>query len=354
MSSPERIWYLISRNISGEASENEFEELQRLLEEQPGLKQQYVLLEQFWKAQPQPGSADESTRVSRILQLSAVQEALKEEDDAPVKAFSWKSSLLKIAAIVVGILLTIWVINESSTGISSPRPGVIVSQKGTKTRTILPDGSTVWLNAGSRIEYDPSFNGKQRVVTLYGEAYFDVVKNPDIPFLVHAGKFTIRVLGTVFNVKSYPGEGAMETTLIRGLVQITRDDDKNQSPIFLHPNQKIVLPEVNTVTDPGNKSIGIPGVEVAILDSSLKEHEHIETAWVYNRLEFRGDNFEELAKKLERWYNITILFEDEKAKQLTFNGSIENESVEQAFEALRTAVSFKYKIKDNEVFISSP
>jgi ferric-dicitrate binding protein FerR (iron transport regulator) len=89
------------------------------------------------------------------------------------------------------------------------------------------------------------------------------------------------------------------------------------------------------------------------IDSTLKENQFIETAWVYNRLEFRGDNFEQLARKLERWYNVKIYFKDDAAKKLVFNGSLENETVEQAFMALKAAVPFNVTIRNNEIYIKS-
>jgi ferric-dicitrate binding protein FerR (iron transport regulator) len=89
------------------------------------------------------------------------------------------------------------------------------------------------------------------------------------------------------------------------------------------------------------------------IDSTKKESDRFETAWLYSRLEFRGDSFEELALKLERWYNVTIRFTDETVKQLRFNGSFENETVLQAFSALKAASAFNYKMNDDEIFIGS-
>jgi transmembrane sensor len=360
MNIPEKIWVLMSRSLSGEATAEEQEELMRLLKQQPELLRQYDLLKQLWHPYNDQSTNAEPAKISRILQLSAVEEALQRENEQVVTPAinRWKKRAYRVAAILIGVIIaagaiTKWVINNPD-----DKPGIIVSQKGTKTRTILPDGSTVWLNAGSRIEYEPSFSGMLREVTLYGEAYFDVVKQTGRPFIVHAGNVNIKVMGTAFNVKSYPGEGSIETTLIRGLVQVTRADDKKLQPIYLHPNQKLILPETQTSESPSSDLDKLTdkiktGFAIAYLDSNLRENEHIETAWVYNRLEFRGDSFIELAKKLERWYNITIQFGDEQAKQLMFNGSIENETVEQAFEALRTAVPFNYKIENNEVLVSS-
>ena len=90
-----------------------------------------------------------------------------------------------------------------------------------------------------------------------------------------------------------------------------------------------------------------------LLTVPKKESERIETAWVYSRLEFRGDSFEGLAKKLERWYNVTIVFKDEKVKELNFNGSFEKETVEQAFNYLQETILFNYKIRNNEISVSS-
>jgi ferric-dicitrate binding protein FerR (iron transport regulator) len=235
-----------------------------------------------------------------------------------------------------------------------------VAQHGSRTRTILPDGSTVFLNAGSSIFYDKHFNGTLREVTLLGEAFFDVVKNPDRPFIVHAGGINIRVLGTSFNVRSYPDEKIFETTLIHGLVQISKANDAKHRTFFLHPNQKFMASYFDSSTDEDEDendateratSLDSKSFAIKNLDSTLKEADRLETAWVYNRLEFRGDDFEALAKKLERWYNISIHFEDEAVKELQFNGSLEKETMQQAFAALQIAVPFKYTIKGNEIFI---
>jgi ferric-dicitrate binding protein FerR (iron transport regulator) len=165
------------------------------------------------------------------------------------------------------------------------------------------------------------------------------------------------VLGTAFNVKSYPDEKTIETTLIRGLVQITRKGEPTAAPVYLHPNEKIVLPastaDANVPNEPAAAASQPIDKQIIHIDSTVNESEHIETAWVYNRLEFRGDNFEQLALKLERWYNIKIYFEDSAARQLVFNGSLQNETVEQAFTALKAAVPFNVRIVNNEVFIKS-
>jgi transmembrane sensor len=359
METPQRAWFLFARNLSGEASQHETDELMQLLQEQPALQQQYDMMKRLWGNNPDATEPVEAAKIKKILQLSQAAAALPGEE-APVVTppALWRSlKIVRWAALIAGISFSVWAL---ITWYNMQRHGnvagsEIVAQHGSKTRTILPDGSTVWLNAGSKITYEPGFKGQYREITLQGEAYFDVVRNPDRPFIVHAGDINIRVLGTSFNVKSYAEDRTVETTLIKGLVQITREGNTKQDPIYLHPNQKIVLPVNDSNNGQGNRQSVKHERTAAVLDldTTLKESEYVETAWIYNRLEFRGDSFESLARKLERWYNISIHFEDEAARHLTFTGSLEVETVEQAFYALKTAVPFNFVIKGNEVFITS-
>ena len=362
METPERIWFLLSRNLSGDATEQDKEELNELLQQHPELMQQYDMLHQLWSVNA-PASEEPVTndKLNRILQLAEAETAAG-KSEAPVVRIKKRHTLYWAAAAVIALAAGAWMLVTWKNKQQALAANEVVAPKGSKTRTILPDGSTVWLNAGSRIVY-ANFNGPEREITLEGEAFFDVVQvlspatHQKKPFIVHAGTIDIRVLGTAFNVKSYPEEKTIETTLIRGLVQITRKGDTKGAPVYLHPNEKIVLPASSTEVVTTNEPVATtnePVIKQIIhIDSTIKDSEHIETAWVYNRLEFRGDNFEQLALKLERWYNIKIYFEDAAARQLKFNGSLQNETVEQAFMALKEAVPFEVRIVNNEVFIKS-
>ncbi|WP_216823422.1 FecR family protein [Niastella vici] len=358
---------MLSRNLSGDATEQDKDELNNLLQQHPGLMQQYDLLHQLWgahtPAQEEPVTGD---KINRILQLAAAEPDT--ELGAPpvvprVRSIRKWHKFYWAAAIVTALSISAWLFvtwNKKQKDIAANE---VVAPKGSKMRTILPDGSTVWLNAGSRIVY-ANFSGPVREITLEGEAFFDVVSvvsattHQKKPFIVHAGTIDIKVLGTAFNVKSYPEEKTIETTLLRGLVQITRKGDTKGGAVYLHPNEKIVLPVKGPDTGTHNSAVTTATTkpvtqQIIRIDSTVQESEHPETAWVYNRLEFRGDNFEQLALKLERWYNIRIYFEDDAARQLVFNGSLQNETVEQAFAALKMAVPFNVSINNNEVYIKS-
>ena len=267
-------------------------------------------------------------------------------------------------ALLICVITAGWFWKNDNTSIAIVEKPVketlIIAQKGSTTRSSLADGNSVWINAGSKLYYASDFSGATREVRLEGEAFFDVVKQANRPFIVHASGIDIKVLGTAFNVKSYPEDKNVETTLYRGLVQVLRHEDSLSKPIQLRPNHKLILPKqaaietvkMSEVKMPLTK--GIPtGITITPIDSTKKESERLETAWRYNRLEFEGEYFEDVAKKMERWYNVSIIFTDDKVKRLEVVGKFENETVEQAFAALKEGFPITFKIDKNEILVGS-
>jgi len=353
--------------LNGEASTSEQEELNCLLSQDEALQQKYDLLVRIWKERSDNIKYEDNVTatdaISRIISRAAI-----ESDDAEMvsrrkrRRFRRKVSLLSGSLLCIVIAGWFWNNNNiSSVVIKKPVKETIITQNGSRTRSLLADGTTVWLNVGSKLYYENDFNGTTREVRLEGEAFFDVVKQPNRPFIVHTSGIDIRVLGTAFNVKSYPEDKNVETTLYRGLVQVLRHEDAAGRAIQLTPNHKLILSKeaaIETIKLSEDKRLAEKESNspvVTPIDSTKKESERIETAWRYNRLEFRGDNFEEAAKKLERWYNVTIHFTDEKVKQLNgLIGAFETETVAEAFAALKEAYPIKFKIINNhEILVES-
>lgn len=362
------LWFLMSRSLSGEATPLEEQQLQHILLQDISLQQQYELLRRMWEAgdkqYPETIDEEEKKSISRILQLART-EILPNEESLVTQARPFRKYFYALSAVAAVLLLffAVWIYNSTNSEsivADDIKTQNLVAENGSRTRTILPDGSTVWLNAGSHISFKEDFSGATREVTLDGEAYFDVIKQPQRPFIVHVSGYDIRVLGTAFNVKSYNTDKTVETTLIRGLVQVTKQGKQQQKPIMLHPNEKLIVdkvaadaPEKLPYTDKAAANQVEEAFKITPLNSTIKEDQRIETAWVYNRLEFRGDSFTELAGKLERWYNVRIVFDDDAVQQLNFNGSFENETAEQALNALKIATPFNYSIEGKEIHIKN-
>lgn len=350
----------MAKALNNEASLPETEELCQLLAQDESLQQQYELLTRIWKERDhnEEDEEDANNIILKIIDRASHETGLAELH-SPRRS---RRGLFVLVTVLILLISGGWFfLSRSHSGSTThPKPEELIVKKGSRSRYILPDGTTVWMNAGSRLSYENDFTGNTREVRLEGEAFFDVVKQPHRPFIVHTTSIDIRVLGTAFNVKSYAEDKTVETTLYRGLVQVFRQDDPGKTAISLIPNQKLILPKHAAKEEDKLSENKAPLIRdlparytIKLIDSTKKESERFETAWLYSRLEFRGDSFEDLALKLERWYNVRIVFTDEKVKQLNFNGSFENETIEQALKALREALPFNYKINDHEISIGS-
>jgi len=243
-----------------------------------------------------------------------------------------------------------------------------LSQVSTKpgsrmTQIQLPDGSVVRLNSSSSLTYDKNFGKNVREVNLTGEAFFDVTKDSSHPFIIHTNVIDIKVLGTAFNVKSYPNDAITETSLIRGTVEVTVKNRSN-AKIYLEPNQKLVVANDNSVlntTSPhqhqqkANKPevsakqiYAVQPLTLSPVDSTI-----IETSWVANRLVFQeNETFKEMALKMERWYGVQIYFTSEEVAGYRPFASFKNETVTQALDELKLGLKFNYKIEGNIITIT--
>lgn len=240
----------------------------------------------------------------------------------------------------------------------------IIVPLGEKCQVILSEGSKVWLNAGSKFTYPQNFVGGNRTVKLEGEGYFDVIVNKQRPFIIETDKITVEVLGTSFNLKAYPDEDIVETTLIEGSVKIFRPQDKQTSPFYLNPNEKatydiaenkmkiLKLPKPTNTIEVGKTA---NNTEAEIPKKSPIQPNIIESiiSWKDQELVFNSESLSEIAKKLERWYGYEVILQESHSLGDTYTGKfIHNESIEQVLDVLKRTTPIKYEIMNNKVVIS--
>ena len=215
----------------------------------------------------------------------------------------------------------------------------------------------VWLSADSKISYSGDFQGETREMQLTGEAYFDVKKDKARPFIIHTNSIDVRVLGTAFNVRSYPSEKTTETSLIRGSVTVILHNFPGKKPIILKPNQKLTVKNItDDINDPtqsktvGEKQRG----DVAVLSKihfNRQDSTVVESSWTENKLIFDQESFERVVANIERWYNVEFVIKNSRIKSMHFTADFENKSLTQVLEALSFALKFKYQIEDNRIII---
>ena len=198
----------------------------------------------------------------------------------------------------------------------------------------LADGSSVEMNAGSSLRYPTSFsNSSNREVYLEGEAYFDIAKNTEKPFIVNAAEIDIEVLGTRFNVSAYDDENGIKTTLEEGTVKVFHEKDTSVTAHILKPNQQAVW---NAKDNSHEK-----------YDVDVEEF----LAWRNGILVFKKLPFAAIQKTLERHYNIQINNSNTTLQNRRFTARLEGKSVEQVMTYLNNIVAFEYEIKDREIMI---
>ncbi|MGY0040046.1 FecR family protein [Pedobacter sp. NJ-S-72] len=220
---------------------------------------------------------------------------------------------------------------------------------GRQTSTVvLADGSKVTLNAESEIKYPDTFNGLTREVYLSGEAFFDVAKDHQHPFIVHTKNISIKVLGTAFDVKSYPEEHLTETTLLRGKVEITLNN-RPAKHILLSPAEKFTLIHAadSSVEHLNGDIYSITPISYYNNDKNTI----LETSWMNNKILFRNETFSLLSLRLSRWYGVNFIFESDKLKNAKFTGEFEKESLSEALKALQAITPFEYKIQGKTIYL---
>ena len=368
----DHIWFLMARKFSGEASVAEMTELELLLMQNPNENYSMEILADLWQNNAETDSLYSENKYRELLlrmQHMGINTANFADSDGLVRAKKgFKIKIPKtlvftiVSLMIAGVTVFLLFQKSQSKDISKVQQELLAKHEiktnyGSKTSMVLPDGSKVWLNAGSKMTYNKDYGVEVREVNLTGEAYFDVVKNEKKPFLIHAGKVNIRVLGTAFNVRSYPDEKNTETSLVRGSLEISMMGSPEK--YILKPNEKLIVSNSLKTAEKGNNKNDLsisarPNNEIELTNLSVlpQDNSIVETSWVYNKLVFSSETFEEVALKMERWYAVDIIIKNENLKRKKFTGVFENETVSQALDAIQLTTAFSYSITNEQITIS--
>lgn len=352
-----RIWYLLGRKLSGEAGIEELRELEALLLANPALASKIEIHEKYFNHKKQ---LSQNTLADDAWQKIQHQIAPQAEGDK--KIYSPKNSLKFLrkpwwaAAALAIVSIGIFLITKSSIGLKGAADGhfgnaeIVKTSVDEKTKTILPDGSTVWLNKDSRITCSKDFGKSNREITLVGEAFFDVVHKAELPMVVHAGAVSIKVKGTAFNIKNYPSEHKVEAALIRGSIELEMNIGNRKQRVLMLPNEKITVLD-NAVV----KSVKQQPESIMVKEPLVVEQQSgliPEVAWIQNQLVFNKESFVSLAEKMGKWYGVSIIINDSALREERFTGVFKNENLEEALNALQFTYGFRYKIDGDKVYIT--
>lgn len=236
------------------------------------------------------------------------------------------------AILITGLFLGYYI--SSVKRESAPVYYTSVAPKGSVSEMLLPDGTHIFLNSGSEIKYTVDGSDHMREIFLTGEAWFEVAKMKEKPFLVHTSFYDVQVIGTSFNIKAYPEEAEVTTTLEEGSIGVKSSENlKLADEIVLKPGEQLTY----------NKELN----KIQIHEVNTKWY----SSWKNNKLVFVNMSLKDLAILLERKYGIEIEIADQSILGYHYDGTIKDETILEILELLKHTLPIQYQIVDQKIVI---
>lgn len=319
---------LLHRLIAGTTTEEENRQLMEWFRQCASKEEFFMLFETAWKESPDEMPRDVQERMYRRLS--------RELDEKKTKTillrsrFSWKVwPQIAVACIIFVLGLVNYRMNDKQKQLSTQN-FTVLAEKGQRAFITLPDSTKVWLNSDTKISYPADYGLKERNVTLVGEAYFEVAKNPDKRFIVEAKGMQVEALGTSFNVNAYQNDNKIIASLFSGSVRVSYD----RHVAILKPHESVKV-------DLLNRSFS------RYKDESMQNI----ALWRKNEITFDGESLEEITHIMSRLYNTTICIEDESLKKVCYIGTIRNNNLENFIDIINLTTPVVYENKGDTVFL---
>ena len=316
---------LLLHILTGEATPKEKEEFYKYLENNKKEEELFYEVKSLWLR-----ASMQQTKIDADSEFENLWQKIKHRK----RESSWVvgKRILRYAAIVIFILglgaFTGYFITKDNTEYAEAGSQKITATRGSVSIVEFSDGTKVWLNSESKLTFREDYKNKQRLAELTGEAYFEVAHRDDFPFMVKAGKLVVHDLGTTFNIKAYPEDNYIETSLVEGKADILTESGKKivslapgESAMYLSDENKM---ELRTIAD------------------------NVLSAWRDGKFVIRDQRLEDIFKELSRWYGIEFEFENEQLRDYRFTGNIKKSTTAQhVLKVLRAATDFDYRIIEN-------
>lgn len=321
---------LLPGYLSGELLEKDQDRIDQWRKESPDNEEYIQRSIRAWEALPLLHEMEQFNSIQALKKINT------RISDHPMTF--WRTFMQRAAAIlVIPLLIYSGYVTIQNSSLEKQRAEHVVMQtisarQGMVTEFELADGTKVWLNSGSELQFPTHFNEACREVKLSGEAFFQVTKNEHLPFRVKAKDLSIEVLGTSFNVVSYTDEKQVEIVLVEGKVKLSAQTG-NVKKAFgtLKPGQRAIYGETTQKVD----------AEMVSVDKYI--------AWREGILIFRDDKMEDVVKRLSRWFNVEIVINDPEIKDYAYKATFKNENLTQVLSLLKLSAPIDYGINRNQL-----
>lgn len=321
---------ILAKYLTGQCTEDEIIEVNVWMKESEENARQLFRMEEIYHLGRFEQHAGQQRMASAEKRLQKKLDEEKRKQDGWLRIHRWMRYAAAIAVILfMGGGAGYWLYHHET----EQQLLVAVAADGIVKEVMLPDGTKVWLNNLAILKYPRDFSEKERNVYLEGEAYFEVTKNRNKPFIVQSDAMRVRVLGTTFNFKSDKHCRIAEATLIEGEIEVKGNKEEGQ--IILAPGQRAEL----------NKSNG--RLTVKQVDAKL------DAVWHDNLIPFRKADIFTITKALERFYDVKIILSPDIRAGKTYSGVLKRKStIDSVLSSLQNSIPIDYKIVGNNIFIS--
>jgi len=275
-----------------------------------------------------PTEVDLNHLLDRVHHIIRKNETLKRQKPLQkfVRIYMKAAAILLLPLLIAGGLVYSFLSNTGKITTEQQVSSSIYAPLGARVSFNLPDGTTGMINSGSHLTYSLPFNNNRKV-SLEGEGWFEVSHDENHPFEISAGNSTLKVLGTSFNVSAYPAENYVEVVLQKGKVEFM--DNNGDEKVTMLPLERLVFHDgkvCKSVTDPAKYN-----------------------AWTEGKLVFRGDPMDEVARRIERWYNVKVELADIELEKYSFRATFEDDKLEEVLKYLSMTSPIRYKITSRKL-----
>lgn len=357
---------ILIKYLNGACDAQESLEIAILFELSPEVRHDFETLKADWQAGNLQSDTPQSDEIEAELEKYLVKiDALRKQEqgtthylknERPGLKLIFRIAALIIVSLGVGSIITYFSLSGKSENSGYGNlTHMVIAPKGSNSVSILPDGTKVWLNAGTTLKYTNKFGTISREVELVGEAYFKVATNPEKPFTVITSELKIMALGTAFNVKAYPDEKEITTTLEEGKVSIQGQGIH----VTLKPRQNLTYERQKflpgELKEKAKKDVGVENPELIAKNPAVNMlsdvNTQLYTSWKDGKWIIESATLSEAAVLLERKFNITVQIESESILTYKFSGTFTNETLEQILNVFRYTAPIEYKIDKGIVTI---
>jgi ferric-dicitrate binding protein FerR (iron transport regulator) len=309
---------IINKYLAGEASEEEVKELFHWIDSSPENRNEFIQYKKIWVLTSRPETHQE---------LSWSPELINSGKSGNVRRLVTYTKYAAAVVIVFGLGMILQYIagQKTSPTYTYLADTQIEVPKGQMSSVILPDGTKVQLNSNSKLVYASGFNSGERTVNLEGEAFFNVAKDKEHSFTIKTKSLDFKVYGTSFNVQAYPEDSEINTTLVEGSLGVVAKTGSEMARL---------VPGENANFKEDNKELVVTNVDLELY-----------TSWKDGMVTFRNEKLKDIARKIERWYNVQIVINNPKLADELYMGTImKNKPIDQLLEVFKLTSSLNYRI----------